>query len=187
MSRLPEAPAEKLEEVGPLLQEAERSFGFLPQSFRTMANRPDIAQAFLTLRQAVFSPGAVPGSLKRLIALATSRAAGCLYCQAHTATRAASVGTNDKVDQIWEFETSPLFDDAERAALRYAIGAGTQPNGVTDEMVRDLITHFGVEGATEVAAVCSLFGFLNRWNDSLKLTPEEDVGIYARRAAAGWR
>lgn len=186
MTRLPEAPPEKLALVGPLLQDAERAFGFLPRSFRTMANRPDIAEAFLALRRAVFAKGVVPDDLKRLIALATSRAAGCVYCQAHTATRASAVGATTKVDALWDFESDPLFDDSERAALRYAIGAGTQPNGVTDAIVDDLVKHFGVEGATEVAAVCSLFGFLNRWNDSLKLTPEEDVVVYADKARSGW-
>lgn len=186
MNRLPFAEEEKLAEVGPRLRDAERAFGFLPSSFRTMANRPDIAEAFLALRSAIFKQAVLPEHLKRLIALATSRAAGCVYCQAHTASRAAAVGAEDKVDALWDFETSDLFDDSERAALRYAIGAGSQPNGVTDAMVDDIVVNFGVEGATEIAAICSMFGFLNRWNDSLNLTPEEDVTLYAERAREGW-
>ena len=53
-----------------------------------------------------------------------SRAAGCGYCMAHTAHTAGRVGVPDAKEQaLWEYETSPLFSAAERAALRVAHGA----------------------------------------------------------------
>ncbi|MGA0345049.1 MAG: hypothetical protein ACO3N9_00740 [Alphaproteobacteria bacterium] len=38
---------------------------------------------------------------------------------------------------------------------------------VSDDDVADVISNFGEEGATEILAVVSWYGFLNRWNDSL--------------------
>ena len=44
----------------------------------------------------------------------------------------------EKIDAIWSFATSPLFDESERVALRWAIAAGSSPNEVTREHYDDL-------------------------------------------------
>ncbi len=46
-----------------------------------------------------------------------------------------------KVVALWDYETSPLFSDAERAALRFAQAAGCVPNAVTDENYAELRIH----------------------------------------------
>ena len=38
-----------------------------------------------------------------------------------------------KVEAVWEYETSPLFTDAERIVLKIAQGVTQVPNAVTDE------------------------------------------------------
>ena len=79
--------------------------------------------------------GGVPTGLKQLIAHVVSRSAGCLYCQAHTGHFAHTLAgeTFDRVEAVWAFETSELFSDAERTALRLARDSGIQPNSATDE------------------------------------------------------
>jgi uncharacterized peroxidase-related enzyme len=186
VGRLPPANEASLAEVGPRLDAVRETFGGVPASFAMMAHRPAITRAFLQLRSAVLADGDVDLLTKRLVALATSNAAGCRYCQAHTGLLLSKTGVEtDKIAAVWEFETDSRFSNAERAAIRFAIAAGSVPNEVTDDLVADLVTHFGVEGAVEIAAVCALFGFLNRWNDSLS-TVEDEVREFAETNLPGW-
>ena len=74
---------------------------------------------------------------------------------------------------VWNYQTSPLFTAAERAALDVAVAAGCVPNAVTDEMFMKLRKHWGDDQVVEIVGVIAMFGFLNRWNDTFA-TPLED-------------
>ena len=98
----------------------------------------------------------------------TSAGSGCRYCQAHTSSNASRFGiSEEKLAAIWEFETSDHFDDAERAALRVAFGAGQSPNQVSDDDFAALKQHYNDDQATAIVSVIAMFGFLNRWNDTM--------------------
>lgn len=93
-----------------------------------------------------------------------------------------------KLEAVWEYRTSPLYSPAERIALDFAIAAASQPNAVTDEMFGVMKEHWTEGQIVEILAVVSLFGFMNRWNDSLA-TPleEEPLEVGARHLAEhGW-
>jgi uncharacterized peroxidase-related enzyme len=187
MTRLvPAAPDDLPESMRAVLEYAEKTMGFTPNDVLIMARWPELLQAMAGLVGTVFVPGRVDMELKRLVALMTSRAAGCQYCVAHNAYGLQLDGTApEKQAAIWEFETSPLFTAAERAALRYALGAGQTPAGVTDADFAELHRHFDDQQILELAGVIGLFGFLNRWNASLA-TPLEAVPLaHAQAALAG--
>jgi len=114
-------------------------------------------------------PGKAPLPLKRMAGYMASRSAGCMYCSSHTAETASVVDgvPPEKVAAIWEYETSDLFDDAERAVLRMAQGAGTTPNAVSDEDMEELHKYFDDDQIVELVAAVCLFGWLNRWNDTM--------------------
>jgi hypothetical protein len=77
---------------------------------------------------------------------------------------------------VWEYQTSPLYSPAERTTLDFAIAAASVPNAVTDAMFTELRKYWTEEQIVEIVGVISLFGFLNRWNDTLA-TPLEDEPI----------
>lgn len=153
----------------------EQTRGYVPNSNLVMARRPKLLAAFRALNAAVFdSDNIVPPGLLALVGNIASQAAGCQYCVAHTANNSGMRGVEaEKVAALWEYETSPLFDESERAALRYAQAAGSVPNMVTDEDTDAVKAHFGEDGVVEILAVVSWYGFLNRWNDSLATELEE--------------
>jgi uncharacterized peroxidase-related enzyme len=124
---------------------------------------------------AVWDPeGAVDRGFKRIIAHVASRAAGCQYCMAQTAGGALHFGVEDKkLAAVWEYQTNPLYSPAERTTLDFAVAAASVPNAVTDEMLVALRKHWTEEQIVEIVGVIALFGFLNRWNDTLA-TPLED-------------
>ena len=136
--------------------------------------------------QAIYKDDKVSFELKRLIGMMSSWAAGCQYCVAHTAHGAAKLGiAEEKIAALPSFETSPLFDDAERAALRVARGAGQVPNGVTDAEFADLKQHYSLEQVVEIVGVIAMFGFLNRWNATLATELESSPLQFAQRALKG--
>lgn len=178
------------EDLVALMVVVEARMGFVPQSLRMMAHRPDVLRAFMGLGAAVMGPShLVSPALKQMIAYMASLAAGCRYCQAHTAHQAHGQGVDaEKIAQLWSFEHSPLFSSAERSALRLAMLAAQTPNAVEEEDTAAVQANFGPEGLAEITAVIAFFGFLNRWNDTLATPLEDAPRAFAsdNLADAGW-
>jgi alkylhydroperoxidase family enzyme len=108
---------------------------------------------------------------------------------AHTAEGSAKLGVEQKkLDEVWNYQTSPLYTPAERAALDVAVAAGCVPNAVTDETFAELRKHWDDEQVVEIVGVIALFGFLNRWNDTFA-TPLEEAPLHfgeTHLADQGW-
>ena len=148
--------------------------GFTPNSIRTMARRPDIVRAFMQLNQAVLYGGTVEEELKMMVSLIASQAAGCRYCQAHMANLSKIYrASEEKISKVWEFETADCFSEAERAALRLAYKGALAPAQATQEDFDELYRHFDEGQVVEIVASIALFGFLNRWNDTMATELEE--------------
>jgi len=151
------------------------TLGFCPNSVLTMQHRPAISKAFINLNKAVMeNQGRVSSALKRMIAWVSSNATGCRYCQAHAIRAAERYGAaEEQLDNIWEYRTHPAFSEAERAALDFSLAASQVPNAV-DAQIKDRLYQYWDEGeVVEMLGVISLFGYLNRWNDSMGTTIEE--------------
>jgi uncharacterized peroxidase-related enzyme len=153
------------------------TLGFCPNSVLTMQHRPAISKAFINLNKAVMeNQGRVTSSLKRMIAWVSSNATGCRYCQAHAIRAAERYGAEqEKLDNIWEYKTHPAFSPAERIALDFSLAASVIPNAVTEEIKTELYKYWNEGEIVEMLGVISLFGYLNRWNDSMGTTLEEDA------------
>ncbi len=188
MSRITPLTLDELRERGVDVSPFLQDFAELPGSVATLGYRPDILSATLAMWQAVMGAGALPNELKYLAGYLASMSAGCQYCSAHTASNAAGDSDSAKVAAVWEYERSPLFSEAERAALRFAQLAGQSPSGVNDEDVDALKVHYSTVEIVELLAVVSMYGFFNRWNDSLAIRLEPTPLSFAQStiAAHGW-
>jgi len=130
MARIDPLPMEALAEHKEHLQLIEQASGYVPNSMRTMARVPGLLDAFYTMVATVLRNTVLSRELTQMISLMASKTAGCRYCQAHTAYGATRLGVaEEKVVDIWSFETSEHFDEAERAALRLAV-AGAAVIGI---------------------------------------------------------
>jgi len=188
--RLAPLPPETTPELKDQFEGMRRNLGFVPNSILIMQRKPKLAKAFAQMTAAVWDPdGEVDRGFKRLLAHVASRTAGCRYCMAHTAGGALHFGVADrKLAAIWDYQASPLFSAAERAALDLAVAGASVPNAATDEMFARLREHWSENQIVEIVAVIAMFGFLNRWNDTLA-TPLEDEPIEIGEkylAAHGW-
>jgi alkylhydroperoxidase family enzyme len=192
MERVSPASAEQFAEVSEHMEAWKNVKGYPPNSWLTMVRRPQVFRAYRNLHTAVMmDSGEVPRALKFLVAQAVSHAAGDRYCEAHNAQNAANIGkaAAEKVRAMAEFETSPLFTAAERAAVRLALAAGGHPPAVSDAHFVELKRHYSDDAIVEIVAVISLLGWLNRWNQTLATGIEESALAFAQEhlAPCGWK
>jgi uncharacterized peroxidase-related enzyme len=183
---LHDLPADVAEELRHL--EAER--GYVPHARLTLAHRPETMRALNRLADTVMRDGTVDPGLKYLVAVVSSMAAGCTACQANASFGAHRTGGVDpeRIEAVWTFEQSPLFTEAERAALRFARDAAQQPSAATPAHFDDLRAHFDEGELVELMSVICLFGWNNRWNDSVGTTLEDGPVSFAEAhlAGSGW-
>ncbi len=201
MSHLPPRSADELEFLAPVLHGVRASMGFVPNSMLTMAHLPQLPIGFSLLATAVFGgdlaplvaglAGRIPppapaeekidAKLVQLIAFATSLASGCRYCQAHTSHGAHRLGVDERqLNEILRFEESDAFTASERSALALAFAAGRVPNESGTTHFASLREHFNESQITQIVAVIALFGFLNRWNDTMGTALEAVPAEFAR-------
>lgn len=180
MARMEPLRREDLPELEELFAHYDRTLSFVPNSLSTMARRPEILRAFSELITQIWNTGTLPKELKPLVGIVASVAAGCRYCQAHEAVDARERGVDDaKIAEIWDFERSERYSDAERAALRFARDAALVPNEVTAAHFEELRRHWDDGQIVEILAVVGLFGFLNRWNDTMATELEDEPTRFA--------
>ncbi|WP_338591385.1 peroxidase-related enzyme [Shewanella khirikhana] len=167
-------PADSNPEVAEMAKFFNETLGFCPNSVLTMMRRPRIAKAFIELNMAVMeNKGRLSSAQKRLIAYVSSNITGCRYCQAHTIRAAERYGADaEQLEHVWEYKTHPAFSEAERAALDFAVAASVVPNEVDAELNTRLHQYWEEDEIVEMLGVIALFGYLNRWNDSMGTTLE---------------
>ena len=177
-------------DVSKLAEFFNETLGFCPNSVLTMQIRPEIARSFINLNMAVMTNhGRVTSAFKRIIAWVSSNAAGCNYCQAHAIRAAERYGAEqEQLDNIWEYNTHESFNEAERAALDFSLAASQLPNAVDEELQQRMHKYWDDGEIVEILAVVSLFGYLNRWNDSMGTSIENGATESAEKylAKSGW-
>ena len=177
-------------DVSKLAEFFNETLGFCPNSVLTMQIRPEIARSFINLNMAVMTNhGRVTSAFKRIIAWVSSNASGCNYCQAHAIRAAERYGAEqEQLDNIWEYRTHKSFNEAERTALDFSLAASQLPNAVDEELQQRMHKYWDDGEIVEILAVVSLFGYLNRWNDSMGTSIENGATESAEKylAKSGW-
>src|SRR5262245_12740013 len=167
---------EDLPEFEEYFEYLDEHAGYVPNSFLTMARIPSLLRGYMAFSAAVGQLNSVDTGLKVLMSHMASSSFGCVFCEAHTSKTAVSRGVDaEKIAKVWEFEQSDLFSEAEQAALRLARDMGQHPNAVTAEHFADLRQYFTDEQIVEMVTAVCVFGFWNRWNETMATDLEEPV------------
>ena len=139
-----------------------------------MAENPVLLNAFSGLTNAVFGSDEIDNQTKQLIALASSLSSGCKYCQSHTSHGAKRTGVSlEKISEILDYENSIHFSEKEKSVLSLAFASGKVPNQANKTHFDTLKEFFNPAQITMIVSVISIFGFLNRWNDTFGTTIEK--------------
>ena len=185
-SRLLPLARDSVPEFEPIFAKYEDNTGTLPNNILVMARSEAVLRARAAMFEA-FREAKVDRQIRDLVFLMASLVTGCRYCQAHRSTALERRGADvKKIDAVWEFETSPLFGEKERAAIRFARDSAIVPNAVTDEHFVELRRHFTEEEIVELMAQSCQAAWSNRWNDTMGTPLEPDPLATMARLAPGW-
>lgn len=154
-----------------------------------MDHWPELRQVFTKLVKTVQREKEITTQFKSELFTMASLASGCQHCQSHGAFRLNSMGVDtERIRAIWEYETSDLFSDGERAAFDLMRAAAQIPNATTPKHFENLRKHYSNTQIIEILAVSSLAAWLNRWNDTIAtVTDQESVDWAAENLSdVGW-
>ncbi len=167
----------------------ESFMGYLPHAFLLMAEDSNLLNAFSGLSNVVFTSNKIDNQTKQLIALASSLSSGCKYCQSHTSHGAEREGVSiEKILSILDYQNSDHFSAKEKCVLDLAFASGKIPNEAKKEHFEKLDKYYNQSQIIVIVSVISLFGFLNRWNDTFGTQIEKIPGDFVNNELTpkGW-
>lgn len=178
---------DELLEVADIIDLSRKASGYIPTSLRIMAYKPNILRSFSSLlNQVMRTASELPQPMKWLAAHSVSTASGCRYCQAHTAANSSkSKLPIEKIENLLLYKTSNIFEPEEKALIDFCLAAGEVPNSVETKHFEQLRIFFNSGQIVEIVSVISLFGWLNRWNDTFASDLEEAPLAFAKKHLAG--
>jgi alkylhydroperoxidase family enzyme len=140
---------------------------------------PEMYNTLKELQARIFlSPPGI--ELNMMVFTVSSQASGCRHCQAHGSYALNGLGIDlAKIQGLWSYATSDLFDARERAALDFGLAAGASPSQVNADHHAALREHFSDEEARTLLGVVALGGFMNRYNDSLATVTDAESADWA--------
>lgn len=156
-------------EKGPEVEETyamlQKTFGRVPNLFKTLALRPPVMKATLDLLGSLMLGGTVDRKLKEKVALKVSSINKCNYCISAHSMILRRLGVPDA--EIKLIEEPSKLPTAERVCLEYVEKVTKDPNGISDQEFDELKKHFTQEQIVEITAVAGLFNYFNKFLDAL--------------------
>ena len=152
-------------------------------------NWPELRDKLQELKNLVNSERTIPKELTRMLFTMASLAGGCVHCQSHGASSLAKMNVpTERVKALWEYETSDLFTDAERAALDLMRDSSQTPNAAGPEHFEELRKHYSAEQIVEIITMSCMAGWLNRWNDTIATVTDQESVDWATKnlTDVGW-
>jgi len=153
---------------------ARRKFGEVPEPFTVAAHHPRLLVANAVHETLLDSASKkLPASVRELAVFWTARTIGCSWCVDFGSMLQRLDGLDvDRLKEIDNYATSPLFTDDERAAIAYANAVTTDPHTVNDEQVADLQSRFGDDGVIELTYQIGVENMRARMYSALGITEQ---------------
>ena len=157
--------------------------GRVPHFYRTMSHAPLLAMLFLPINAANQRewPGArLSGKLKELVVIKTSHVNGCDYCYAHNTSLGQAAGiTHEQIIDLSsdDYLDSANFTERERAAVAWAEHVTRNTAQQRGDVYERVKAQFSDAEIVELTLICAMFNMINRVNDALDITIEEQPEI----------
>ncbi len=136
--------------------------------FSELTVRPEIARSGAAHLRAVMETGTVPRRTKELCALMVSWLNACEHCVSAHQDYARELGVSQtQLDALFDYNRSPEFDDAERAALSAAVALTREPRALPPAVRSALEAHYDEGQRVEIVSTIGLFNYLNRSSNAL--------------------
>ena len=122
--------------------------GKLTNIYKTLAHKPEILKTISKI----------------------NRSAYC--CHAHEQISSKMGFSRDEIEEMND-PVSANISDAEKAALIYAEALTVNPGSIPDSVYSNLEKYYSESQIVEITALAALYNMINRFNEALKLDPEE--------------
>lgn len=140
---------------------------------------PQANDGIQTVIKSVYAAG-VPKEILELVHLRASQINGCTFCVMMGAESAKTTPERlIKMIAVSAWTDSPLFDEAERAALELTEAItrlADRPASVTDEIYQAAAKHFDEKQLAAVILMISLTNLFNRVNTTIRQPPGNPFG-----------
>ena len=153
---------------------AKRRFGEVPEPFTASAHHRGLLLAG-AVHEGLLEKAStkLPATVRELAVYRTARTVGCAWCVDFGSMLMRLGGLDmDRLKDIDQYATSPLYTDDERAAIAYADAMTTDPHAITDEQVADLRRRFGDAGVIELTYQIGVENMRARMNTALGITEQ---------------
>ncbi len=147
--------------------------GKVTNIYKALAHKPKILNTIGPFVASVQQPDELDPKLKERIILIVSRINCSAYCtHAHRQISSKMGFTEEEIDEMNDPATADI-DDSEKVALRYAESLTLNPGNIPDDVFEDLKQYYSESQIVEITAIAALYNMINRFNEALKLDPEE--------------
>ena len=142
--------------------------GVVPNMFKVLAQRPEIAQGVAGFLQPLLSDGALPGFYKELIAVRVSQHHGSAYAiKAHSISACQKGATEAQIEAVANFAGGP-YTEKEKLGFRLADRLHQGAASVDDEFFSTLAS-FSEPERIELFLTAAAFEMFPRFIDGLRI------------------
>ena len=144
-------------------------YGATLEPVQLWARSPRALFAFMHLFGALRGGGGpLTAELRALVSVRVSQLTGCSFCVDMNGSFLLDSGASrDKLDQVSEWRTAPLFSATERIALEFAEAVTCTPPAVSDELFQRMREMFSERAIVELTAVVAFQNMSARFNTAL--------------------
>lgn len=173
MSRLPLVPMQPEDPALKAMFAEVRARGIeVPNVYRTLGHAPAMLRAWLDMAWPIRLNAKTSRALRELVILRAAQAAGIEYEWVHHVQMALAAGVSQaRIDALKNWPASPLFDEAERAALRMADEVTRGPGASADSMA-ELARHYRPDEQVELVLTASFYACVGRFLTSFAVELE---------------
>jgi AhpD family alkylhydroperoxidase len=170
-------------EVQAVFDSGEAQYGKLLNTWRALANRPEIFTAYLPYLRSIVGPGALDQRLKELVEVKVAVLNHCRYSVSHRLRSARAAGVTEEDLVALARDELDRFSEKERVAIEYAreltvnpplVRYAERPGGIDPGLARRLQAGFSDPELVELTATIGLWNALARFHRALQLELDMD-------------
>ena len=173
MSATPRIPLLERESASPNAQKIYDALlaarGVVPNMFKVLGYRPEIAQGVAGFLKPLLADGALPGFYKELVAVRISQLHKSAYAiRAHSISARQKGATEQQIEAVPNFETGP-YSEKEKLGFRLADRLHRGPDAVDDAFYASLKPSFTDSELIELFLTAAAFEMFPRFIDGLRI------------------
>jgi AhpD family alkylhydroperoxidase len=143
--------------------------GVIPNMFKVLGHRPEIAQGVAGFLKPLLSDGALPGFYKELVAVRVALHQNCVYAiRAHSLSARQKGASEAQIENVASFETGP-YTEKEKFGFRLADRLHQGAAAVDDEFFSSLAAHYSEPEHIELFLTAAAFEMFPRFIDGLRI------------------